>query len=54
VDRVLARGERTVRDGRVDLAHACGPPRDMAVYVQVGDTRDTRQRSAAVAISGCG
>lgn len=54
VDRVLARGERTLRDGRVGLAHACGPARAMRVYVQVGDDRATRRRSPAVAISGCG
>lgn len=53
-DRVLARGERTLTDGRVDLAHGCGPPRPMRVYVQLGDSRETRRRSPTVAISGCG
>jgi hypothetical protein len=54
VDRILARGERTLRDGRVDLAYACGPAKDMNVYVQVGDSRETKHKSAAVAIAGCG
>jgi hypothetical protein len=54
VDRVLARGERTLRDGRVDLSYACGPAREMKVYVQLGDTRETRVDSPVVAIAGCG
>ncbi len=54
VDRVLARGERTLRDGQVALAYGCGPARDMKVYVQVGDSRETRRKSAIVAIAGCG
>lgn len=54
VDRVLARGERTLRDGRVDLSYGCGVAREMKVYVQIGDTRETMRKSAIVAISGCG
>ncbi|MFQ3595336.1 MAG: hypothetical protein SNJ63_04435 [Sphingomonadaceae bacterium] len=54
VDRVLAHGRRTLRDGRVDLVHACGPARDMKVYVQVGDTRETKRKSPVVVLSGCG
>lgn len=54
VDHVLARGERVLRDGRVGLVHGCAVPRDMTVYVQVGDTRETIVKSDAAAIAGCG
>jgi hypothetical protein len=54
VDRVLARGQRTLRDGRVELRYACGLPREMTVYVQLGETRETRRRSAKVRLADCG
>jgi len=53
VDRVLARGKRTFRDGRMDLTYACRGPRDMKVYVELLDG-SRRQKTPPVLIAGCG
>lgn len=53
VDKVLARGKRTFRDGRMDLTWACRGTRDMKVYVQIGEG-NTKQKTSPVLIQGCG
>lgn len=53
LDRTLARARRTMRDGRIDLVHACGPARPMKVYLQLGSPPEKRT-TAAIPIEGCG
>jgi hypothetical protein len=53
VDQVLARAVRTLRDGRIDLVHACRGPKDLDVYVQLGENRGAT-RTEVVRIPACG
>ncbi|WP_448580649.1 hypothetical protein [Thermaurantiacus sp.] len=53
LDRTLAQARRTFREGRIDLAYACGPARRMKVYLQLGSPPDKR-KTAVTTIEGCG
>lgn len=53
VDEVLARGVRTLRDGRMELVFACRGTRELEVYLQVGEGR-AATRTAPVRVPACG